>query len=166
MKRGQILNVTGLFHGYRYFLKTKPLGPCSVSFHLQDTTTPSPMRRGQILNVTGLFHGYRYFLKTKPLATRLVSFNLQNNNKPSLMRHGQILNVTGLFHGYHYFWKHNYLLLSRFHLILKTTSTFGRKGVIKSSTLYSCFRTTAIFWEQEAEAIFWKHNCLPRYAVI
>ena len=81
MRRGQILNVTGLFHGYRYFLKTKPLATCSVSFNLQNNNKPRLMRRGQILK-----------------ATCSVSFNLQNNNKPSLMRRGQILNVTGLFH--------------------------------------------------------------------
>ena len=64
MRRGQILTVTGLFHGYRYFLKTKPLGPCSVSFNLQNNNNSRLISRGQILNVTGLFHGYRYFLKT------------------------------------------------------------------------------------------------------
>ena len=56
MRRGEILNVTGLFHGYRYFLKTKPLATCSVSFNLQNNNKPRLMRRGQILNVTGLFH--------------------------------------------------------------------------------------------------------------
>ena len=56
MRRGQILNVTGLFHDYSYFLKTKPLATCSVSFNLQHNNKPSLMRRGQILNVTGLFH--------------------------------------------------------------------------------------------------------------
>ena len=61
MRRGQILNVTDLFHGYRYFLKTKPLATRLVSFNLQNNNKPSLMKHGQILNVTGLFHGYHYF---------------------------------------------------------------------------------------------------------
>ena len=76
MSRGQTLNVTSLFLGNCYFLKTIPLAKCSVSFNLQNNNKPMLIRRGQTLNVTGLFHGYRYFLKTKPLAKCSVSFNV------------------------------------------------------------------------------------------